>query len=56
MKRLTRKQAAEILGDLHVYGGAALASLGAAWAWPPAGLIGFGLFLTLLGLGARRKT
>jgi len=36
--------------DLHVYGGAALASAGATWAWRPAGLILFGAFLVYLGL------
>lgn len=50
MRKLTAKQRAELVGDLHVYGGALLFSLGAAWWFRPAGLISFGLFLCWLGL------
>lgn len=40
----------ETWGDLHAYGGALLLSAGASWAYPPAGLILFGAFLSWLGL------
>lgn len=50
MPRLSPKQRAELVGDAHVYGGAALFSAGAAWWYGPAGLISFGVFLCWLGL------
>ena len=50
MRKLTARQRAELVGDLHVYGGALLFSLGTAWWFRPAGLISFGLFLCWLGL------
>lgn len=40
----------ELVGDLHTYGGALACAAGAAWVYPPAGLIVFGAFLAWLGL------
>lgn len=34
--------------DLHYYGGALLLSVGAGWAWPPAGLMVGGASLIAL--------
>lgn len=53
--KLTTEEKAELIGDLHTYGGAALLAAGASWAWGPAGLITLGLFLTWLGLFWRRR-
>ncbi len=50
MRRLTGGERAELAGDLHTYGGAALVAGGAGWAYPPAGLIVFGVVLMWLGL------
>lgn len=48
--KLNAKQRAELLGDLHVYGGAVVLSVGAWFAYPPAGPIVFGGFICGLGL------
>lgn len=45
----------EAAGELHTYGGALMLAAGASWAYPPAGPIVLGLFLTWLGLFWRRK-
>ena len=41
------------LRDLHVYGGAALVTIGAALVYPPAGWMVAGLCLIYLGLRRR---
>ena len=56
MRQLTRGERAELVGDLHTYGGAVLVAGGASWAYPPAGLIVFGAVLMWLGLFWRRDS
>ena len=56
MRQLTRGERAELVGDLHTYGGAVLVAGGAGWAYPPAGLIVFGAMLMWLGLFWRRHS
>lgn len=54
--KLTAKQRAELIGDMHTYGGAVLLSVGAWMAYAPAGLIVIGVFLTWLGLFWRGRS
>lgn len=54
--KLTPKQRAELVGDLHTYGGAVIVTVGASLAYPPAGLIFLGAFLSWLGLFWRGRS
>lgn len=47
------RERAELLQDVHVYGGGAVASLGLALAYLPAGIALFGVLLVYLGLRSR---
>lgn len=55
LPRLTARQRAELVGDLHTYGGAAALGIGlGGWLSPWIGLAVFGAFLTWLGLFWRK--
>lgn len=54
MKKLTAREKAVLVGDLHTYGGAILVAGGAGWAYMPAAPIVLGAFFVWLGLFWRR--
>lgn len=53
--KLTKRQKAELVGDIHVYGGGLMVATGSGLTFGGgAGLIVFGALLALLGLLYRR--